>query len=101
MRRKVITLLVTTLPSLSSHAALPPTAQRIAEMRAILNHLDLYKSVPPYTVLDRIEYADKDLYKITMGNCQLDALIKDAPISLSMPGPRRFYVTLGETICQP
>ena len=100
MKKITFTALFTLLYPFSAHAALPPEAQRIVELREILNQEELYTSFPHHSLVDNIEYVEQDRYRISAGKCRMDALIKDSPILLPMPGPRKFHVVFENMKCE-
>jgi hypothetical protein len=85
--------------SLPASAALAPQYQRAAELRAILDDtgiVDLFGIDRP---IERIEYVEPDLYRVTSGSCHVDVRIVDKPNVSGMVGPRQFEVEPGELVC--
>jgi hypothetical protein len=78
-------------------AALPPHYQRLAELRAVLNHAEVASGLGQ--PIDRIEYAGPDLYRVTAGRCRIDVRIVDLPTPRDVVGGRRFEARPGRWIC--
>ena len=79
-------------------AALPPQYQRLAELRAVMDHHRVqaaFGSAP----IERIEYLRTDLYRVSAGRCHVDARIVDLPMPRGMVGGRRFEVRPGPRVC--
>jgi cytochrome c5 len=78
-------------------AALPPQHQRMAELRAVLEHQSVTAAFGS-TPIERVEYVRRDLYRVSAGRCHA-ARIVDLPMPRNVAGPRRFEVRIGERIC--
>jgi hypothetical protein len=79
-------------------AALPPQYQRLAELRAVMDHHGVqaaFASAP----IERIEYLRTDLYRVSAGRCHVDARIVDLPTPRGVVGGRRFEVRPGARVC--
>ena len=85
--------------ALPASAALPPQYQRAAELRAILDDTDIVDLFGIGRLIERIEFVEPDLYRVTSGNCHLEVRIVDKPAASGMVGPRQFEVEPGELIC--
>lgn len=77
-------------------AALPPQYQRLAELRAVLGLAEVAALGVP---IDRVEYAARDLYRVTAGRCRLEVRIVDLPSPRNIAGPRRFEARAGRRVC--
>lgn len=85
--------------SVPAWAALPPQYQRAAELRAIIDDTGIVELFGIDRLIERIEYVEPDLYRVTSGTCHLDVRIVDKPDLSGMVGPRQFDVDPGELIC--
>ena len=83
---------------LPASAALPPQYQRAAELRAIIDDIDIVDLFGMDRLIERIEYVEPDLYRVTSGSCHVDVRIVDKPNQ--MVGPREFEVEPGELVCE-
>lgn len=78
--------------------ALPPQYQRLAELRAILDHpgvTEAFDGAP----IERVLYVRPDLYLVTAGRCRLPVVIASLPVPDGIVGPRRFEVRPGRRTC--
>lgn len=102
MRSVVLAATVATLlaASLPASAALPPQYQRVAEMRAILDDITITDLFGIQRPIERIEYIETDLYRVTSGACHVDVRIVDKPNVSGMVGPRQFEVEPGVLVCE-
>jgi hypothetical protein len=80
-------------------AALPPWHQRAAELRAVLNAPGLVEAFSD-VLIERVEAAGPDLYRVSAGRCHVNARIVDLPLPRGIVGPRRFEVRLGRRVCR-
>ena len=80
-------------------AALPPWHQRAAELRAVVSDFGLVEALGD-AMIERVEYAGPDLYRVTAGRCHVDARIVDLPTPRGIVGPRQFAVRLGRRVCR-
>ncbi len=80
-------------------AALPPNYQRLAELRAVLDHPGVTGAFGVSEPIERIEYAGPDLYRVSAGRCHLDVRIVDLPTPRNVVGGRRFEARPGRRIC--
>lgn len=87
------------LGAAAAHAELPPKHQRIAELRAVLDHPGVANAFPGQEMIDRIEYVRADLYRVHSGRCHVDAAIVGLPTPSGMVGGRRFEVRPGRRVC--
>jgi hypothetical protein len=85
--------------ALPAQAALPPWHQRAAELRAVLNAPGLVEAFGN-ALIERVEYAGVDLYRVSAGRCHVDARIVDLPVPRGVVGGRRFEVRLGRRVCR-
>jgi hypothetical protein len=85
--------------SAPASAALPPKYQRIAELRAVLEHQGVVAALGE-ALIERIEYVRRDLYRVHAGRCHVDATIVGLPMPRGMAGPRRFEVWPGRRVCR-
>ena len=85
--------------ALPAQAALPPWHQRAAELRAVLNAPGLVDAFGN-ALIERVEYAGLDLYRVSAGRCHVDARILGLPMPRGMVGGRRFEVRLGRRVCR-
>jgi len=81
-----------------SWAALPPNYQRIAELQAILSNSAVVETFKVNQPIDRIEFVEADLYRVTAGACHVDVAIIDKP-GEKRPGPRQFTVKVIARTC--
>lgn len=79
-------------------AALPPQYQRLAELRAVMDHAGVAAAFGG-TPIERIEYVRPDLYRVTAGRCRVDVRIVGLPMPRGMVGARRFEARPGERLC--
>jgi len=86
------------LAAVPASAALAPNYQRIAELRAVLDHPGVIGAFDG-TPIDRIEYVRTDLYRVAAGRCRLDVAIVGLPMPRGMAGARRFEVRPGRPVC--
>ncbi len=86
------------LTALPAQAALPPQYQRLAELRAVLDHQGVAAAFGG-TPIGRIEYVRTDLYRVSAGRCHVDARIVGLPMPRGMVGARRFEVRVGQRLC--
>jgi len=101
MKKQIVALaLGLTMAHSWAQAALPPTYQRIAELKAILDSADVVKSLPDGAPIDRMEYVKPDLYNVSAGNCALAVSIKNKPFPNDMVGARLFDVEVGTLTCK-
>jgi hypothetical protein len=81
-----------------AEAALPPQYQRQKELEAIIASGDILARLRS-SPIDRIEYMDSDLYRVTAGPCSLEVrIVTDR--QAAPPGPRRFHLQIGEASCR-
>ena len=85
--------------SLPASAALPPKYQRIAELRAVLEHQGVVRALGD-ALITRVEFVRNDLYRVHAGGCHVDAAIVGLPIPPGMVGGRRFEVRPGRRVCR-
>lgn len=83
----------------AAHAALAPNHQRIAEMKAILDHPEVVAAFAVNDPIVRIEYRSGDRYLVVTGKCQLPLRIVDRPEPAGLVGPRQFDVEPGTVRC--
>ena len=80
--------------------ALPPQYQRQDELRSIIDSFEVVEAVGE---IDKIEYVDWDLYRVTGGACHVDVKIVDvppAPGAEMIVGPRVYTIEVGERVCE-
>ncbi len=63
--------------------------QRAAELRAVLNAPGLVEAFGN-ALIERVEYAGPDLYRVSAGRCYVEARIVDLPVPRGVVGGRRF-----------
>ena len=80
-------------------AALPPQYQRLAELRAVLNHAGVARAFDSAPI-ERVEYVRTDLYRVSAGRCHLDVRIVDLPTPRNVVGGRRFEARPGQRVCR-
>jgi hypothetical protein len=80
-------------------AALAPNYQRLAELRAELDHPAVVGAFGTAEPIDRVEYAGPDLYRVSAGRCRLDVRIVGLPMPPGMVGARRFEARPGQRSC--
>ena len=85
------------LAAMPASAALPPQYQRLAELRAVLDHAEVASGLGQ--PIDRIEYAGPDLYRVRAGRCHIDVRIVTLPTPRGLVGARRFEARPGRRIC--
>lgn len=81
-----------------SAAALAPNYQRLAELRAVLDHPGV-NALLQDAAIDRVEYVRTDLYRVTAGRCHVDVAIDPMPMPRNIAGPRRFVARPGRRVC--
>ena len=91
-------LAVVALPAPAS-AALAPNYQRLAELRAVLDHPGVTQALGSGTPIDRVEYVRTDLYRVTAGRCHVDVAIVGLPMPRGVAGARRFQARPGKKVC--
>jgi len=91
--------LAAALAAAPASAALAPNYQRLAELRAVLNHQGVSAGFGS-TPIERIEYVRTDLYRVSAGRCRMDVAIVDLPTPRGMTGGRRFAVRPGVRVCR-
>lgn len=82
-----------------SAAALPPGAQRAAEVHAVIDAaLDVFGIAP----IDAVTYSGPDLYAVMAGDCTLTVQIVDIPTRqpAGFVGPRTFTAIAGDPECR-
>ena len=86
---------------LPAHAALPPQYQRQAELRAIVENMDVIDAFG-FEGIDAIVEVETDLWNVRSGNCVLAVRIEDVPNNHGegWAGPRDFTVVVGEKTCK-
>ncbi len=95
----VLTVLCCTgLAASPAAAALAPNYQRLAELRAVIEHPGVNAVLQDATI-DRVEYVRQDLYRVTAGRCHVDVAIVGIPLPRGTVGPRRFEVRPGRRVC--
>ena len=80
-------------------AALAPNYQRLAELRAVLQHPGVNSALQDAAV-DRVEYVRTDLYRVSAGRCHVDVAIVGLPLPRGVAGARRFEVRPGRRVCR-
>ena len=91
-------LLTVALLALPASAALPPTYQRLAEFRAVINHPALGTMLEG-DLVTRIEYLRNDLYRVSGARCQVDIAIIGTPSPPGLVGPRQFELRTLDHSC--
>lgn len=76
----------------AAHAALAPNHQRIAELKAILDHPQVVAAFAVSDPIVRIEYRAADRYLVVTAKCQLPVRIVGRQQPGGMVGPRQFDV---------
>ena len=87
------------LAAVPASAALPPNYQRLAELRAVLNHPAVGREFGMDGPVERIEYIRHDLYRVSGGRCRMDVAIVSLPMPRRVAGPRRFEARPGKKVC--
>lgn len=96
---RLIALGAAALPAVPAGAALPPNYQRLAELRAVLDHPDVGREFGMDGPVERIEYVRPDLYRVSSGRCRMLVEIHGLPMPRGMAGPRRFEARPGKKVC--
>lgn len=94
-----IALSAAALAAVPASAALPPNYQRLAELRAVLNHPAVGSAFGMDGPVERVEYVRPDLYRVSSGRCRMDVAIVGLPMPRGMAGPRRFEARPGKKVC--
>ena len=81
-------------------AALPPKYQRLAELRAVLEHPGVVAAFGDNQLVDGVDYVRTDVYRVRSGRCSLEVRIVDLPIPAGIVGPRRFEPRPGRRVCR-
>ena len=97
---RLVAWLTAILTALPAAAALPPNYQRLAELRAVLEHPGVAGAFGVMEPIDRLEYVAPDLYRVTAGRCHLDVRIVGLPMPNGMVGARRLEARPGERVCR-
>jgi hypothetical protein len=84
------------LASAPAHAALPPYAQSVREIEAIINDRAVADALQG-NMIDRIETVAVDRLRVSAGACHADVHLKSLP--RENPGPRLFTVGLSDQCC--
>lgn len=95
---RLVALAAAALAALPASAALAPNYQRLAELRAVLNHPEVARAFGNDPI-DRIDYVRTDLFRLTNGRCRLDVAIVGLPTPRGVSGARRFAVRPGRAVC--
>lgn len=88
------------LGAAAANAELPPKYQRIAELRAVLDHPGVANAFPGQAMIDRVQYVRADLYRVHSGRCHVDAAIVGLPMPDGVVGGRRFEVRPARRVCR-
>ena len=91
-------LLIAAILTLPASAALPPTAQRLVEFRAVINHPEIGIAMAGEPVM-RIEYIREDLFRVSGTRCRIDLAIVTVPSAPGLVGPRQFEVRTVDRAC--
>ncbi len=100
--KHIVALTIPLAASASAYAVLAPNYQRLAELKAILNEPAVVSAFDVYHPIERVEFVQQDLYRVTAGSCHLDVAITNKPAdSNGAPrvGPRQFVVKAGKRTC--
>jgi hypothetical protein len=92
-------LALTCLAAWPAGAELPPNHQRLAELRAVLNHPGVAAAFGVSELVERVEYVRTDLYRVTVGRCHIDVAIIGLPMPRGVVGGRRFEARPGRRVC--
>ena len=95
---RLIALAMAALAASPAPAALAPSHQRLAELRAVIAHPAVGRAFGADPI-DRVEYVSPDLYRLTAGRCRIDVAIVDLPAKRAVAGPRRFDARPGSMVC--
>ena len=96
----ILTALCCALASASpAAAALAPNYQRLAELRAVLQHPGVNAALQD-SVVDRVEYVRTDLYRVSAGRCHVDVAIVGIPLPRGVVGARNFDFRPGRRVCR-
>lgn len=95
----LVGLLTLVVSVTTSWAALAPNYQRLAEFQAILANPKVIAAFPVSQPIEKVEYVQNDIYRITAGACHIDVKIVSLPNKTGMVGPRQFAVEAGKPIC--
>ncbi|HEY5723542.1 MAG TPA: hypothetical protein VIT45_14600 [Allosphingosinicella sp.] len=87
------------LAAVPAIAALPPNYQRLAELRAVLDHPAVGREFGMDSPVERIEYVRPDLYRVSGGGCRMLVAIHGLPMPRDTAGPRRFEARPGRKEC--
>lgn len=96
---RLIALGAAALAAVPATAALPPNYQRLAELRAVLDHPAVGGAFGMDGPVERVEYVRPDLYRVSGGGCRMDVAIHGLPMPRGMAGPRRFEVRPWKKVC--
>lgn len=101
MRALALASLVSLIASLPAAAALPPQYQRQAELRAIIENMDVVDAFG-FEGIEAIVEVEPDRWNVRSGHCVLEVRIEDVPDSHGegWVGPRQFKVVVGEKTCK-
>jgi hypothetical protein len=95
---RLAALAAAALAACPATAALPPKYQRLAELRAVLDHHGVTAALGDVPI-ERVVFVRTDLYRVTAGRCHVDARIADLPTPPGVSGGRRFEVRPGQRVC--
>lgn len=86
-----------------AEAALPPQYQRVNELKAILDSLDIVEAFGISRPIEKIERIGEDLYRVISGSCSMKVAIEDdlsKHHAQGWAGPREFVVKPGKLTCE-
>jgi hypothetical protein len=101
MRAFAFAGLLTLVSALPAEAALPPQYQRQAELRAIIENMEVVDAFG-FDGIDAIVEIETDRWRVQSGDCVLEVRIEDVPNSHGegWAGPREFKVVVGASTCK-
>lgn len=101
MRAFAFAGLLALVSGLPVQAALPPQYQRQAELRAIIETMEVVDAFG-FEGIDAIVEVQTDLWNVSSGDCVLEVRIEDVPNTHGegWAGPREFKVVVGESTCK-
>lgn len=96
---KTIALLVF-FGAVSAQAALPPTAESMRRLRAVLDSKELYEAIAPYNWIRSIEHKPDGTYRVGAEECSAD--VKVEPVVTNPPQMvPPLKVTVSNVFCYP
>jgi len=99
--RTLIFLLAVAGLALPAAAAVPPDAQRLRELRTVIDHPEVAAFFRSHgQLVTRIELVRSGLYRVSSAGCRIDLAVVTTPLPPGMVGSPAFEIRAGERSCQ-